>query len=90
MLALTDKVVVTGTAGLVGQDLVRHLKIRGHEDIVALDKHPRNMAVLRAEVLGIEVIDAGLTESGEWEGSFEDATRTTFLDPVHSRIELEF
>ena len=90
MLAPDDKVVMTGAAGLVGQNLVRHLKTRGHESVIALDKHPRNTAVLRAEVPGIEVIDAGLAEPGAWERSFEDATRTTFLDPVHARIELEF
>ncbi len=73
MLAPNDKVVVTGAAGLVGQNLVRHLKIRGHESVIALDKHPRNTAVLRAEVPGVEVIDADLAEPGEWERSFEGA-----------------
>ena len=89
MLAANDKVVATGAAGLVGQNLVRHLKIHGHESIIALYKHPRNTAVLRTEVPGIEVIGAGLAESGEWKGSFADAIRTTVLEPAHLRIELE-
>ena len=41
------RIAVTGAAGLVGQNLIPRLKARGFTDIVAIDKHPANTAILR-------------------------------------------
>ena len=42
------RVVVTGAAGLVGQNLVPRLKARGFTDIVGIDKHAANSAIFRS------------------------------------------
>ena len=65
------KIVVTGAAGLVGQNLVPRLKARGHADIVALDKHPANTATLRRLHPDIEVIEADLAQDGAWTRALE-------------------
>ena len=36
----SDKIVITGGAGLVGQNLIVRLKQRGFTHLVAIDKHP--------------------------------------------------
>ena len=58
------KIVVTGAAGLVGQNLVPRLKRRGFDDIVAIDKHPANTAILRKLHPDITVIEADLAGRG--------------------------
>ena len=40
------KIIVTGGAGLVGQNLIQRLTKRGYSQIVAIDKHPANTATL--------------------------------------------
>ena len=40
------KIVVTGAAGLIGQNLTPRLKARGYQ-IVGIDKHPTNTKILR-------------------------------------------
>jgi len=40
------KIVVTGAAGLVGQNLIPRLTAKGFTDIVAIDKHPTNVKIL--------------------------------------------
>jgi uncharacterized protein YbjT (DUF2867 family) len=41
------KIVVTGAAGLVGQNLIPRLTAKGFTDIVAIDKHPTNLKILK-------------------------------------------
>lgn len=61
------KIVVTGAAGLVGQNLVLRLKQRGHKNIVGIDKHAGNTAKLRELHPDITVIETDLANSGEWQ-----------------------
>ena len=58
-------IVITGAAGLVGQNLTPRLKALGHK-IVGIDKHPRNTAILRALHPDIEVIETDLAVEGAW------------------------
>ena len=67
------KIVVTGAAGLVGQNLVARLKQRGRDTIVALDKHPANTRLLRDLHPDIEVIEADLAEPGPWQDAIRGA-----------------
>ena len=62
-------VVVTGAAGLVGQNLIPRLKARGWR-IVGIDKHPTNTARLRELHPDIEVISADLSQPGAWSDAF--------------------
>jgi nucleoside-diphosphate-sugar epimerase len=60
------KIVVTGAAGLVGQNLIPRLKARGHTNLVGIDKHPANTAKLRELHPDITVIQADLATDGPW------------------------
>src|SRR5262245_16056738 len=73
MLSPDDRGVITGAAGLVGQNLIRKLIARGHTAVVGLDKHPRNTAKLRESVAKAQVIEADLAIPGDWERTFEGA-----------------
>jgi len=67
------KIVLTGAAGLVGQNLIVELEAQGYERIVAIDKHEYNLAILRQLHPRVETILADLAEPGEWEQSFTGA-----------------
>ena len=58
-------VVVTGAAGLVGQNLIPRLKARGYA-VIGIDKHPTNTQRLRELHPDIMVIEEDLSEAGPW------------------------
>ncbi|HYA74390.1 MAG TPA: NAD(P)-dependent oxidoreductase [Roseiarcus sp.] len=66
------KIIITGAAGLVGQNLTPRLKGRGYQ-IVAIDKHKRNTAILRQLHPDIEVIEADLASEGAWSDALAGA-----------------
>jgi nucleoside-diphosphate-sugar epimerase len=68
------KIVITGAAGLVGQNLVPLLKQRGLGEIVAVDKHPTNTATLRRLHPEIRVVEADIAETGPWQTELEGCT----------------
>jgi len=65
------RVVITGAAGLVGQNLVLMLRERGYRDIVAIDKHSGNLDVLRGLVPEARILVGDLAEPGDWETLFD-------------------
>jgi len=65
------RVVVTGAAGLVGQNLILMLAERGYTDIVAIDKHAPNLEILRGLVPQAKTVVADLAEPGAWEELFD-------------------
>jgi nucleoside-diphosphate-sugar epimerase len=67
------KIVVTGAAGLVGQNLIARLQQRGGHSIVAIDKHKANTKTLRDLHPDIEVIEADMAEPGTWQQSLRGA-----------------
>ena len=67
------KIIVTGGAGLVGQNLIQRLSKRGYSRIVAIDKHPANTTTLAKLNPDVEVIKADLAQPGTWERAFEGA-----------------
>ena len=67
------KIIVTGGAGLVGQNLIQRLSKRGYSRIVAIDKHPTNTATLGKLNPDVEVIEADLAQPGTWERAFGGA-----------------
>jgi nucleoside-diphosphate-sugar epimerase len=67
------KIALTGAAGLVGQNLVPRLKARGYTNIVAIDKHPANTAILRRLHPDIMVIEADLATDDGWQQAIADA-----------------
>jgi nucleoside-diphosphate-sugar epimerase len=67
------KIVVTGAAGLVGQNLIPRLKARAGTHIVALDKHKANTAILRRLHPEIKTIEADLARDDGWQSEVADA-----------------
>ena len=63
-------IIITGAAGLVGQNLVLMLQELGYKDIVAIDKHAGNLEVLRTLVPDARTVVADLAEPGDWERLF--------------------
>lgn len=68
------KIVITGAAGLVGQNLLPRLKARNLGELVAIDKHPTNTELLRRLHPDVRVVHADLAEPGEWEQEFAGCT----------------
>ena len=67
------KIIITGAAGLVGQNLIARVKTRYPRRLVAIDKHLANTTVLRRLHPDIEIVDADLAASGDWEKHFKNA-----------------
>jgi nucleoside-diphosphate-sugar epimerase len=68
-----QKIVITGAAGLVGQNLVVRLKERSDIELVGIDKHPSNVAIFRQLHPQVEIIEADLARPGDWMRAFEGA-----------------
>jgi len=64
---MPPSIVISGAAGLVGQNLIPRLKARGYTEIVAIDKHPANTATLRRLHPDISIIEANLARENGWE-----------------------
>jgi nucleoside-diphosphate-sugar epimerase len=57
------KVVLTGAAGLVGQNLVPRLKAKGFTEIVTIDKHPTNVRILEKFHPSVRVLHRDLADA---------------------------
>lgn len=78
-MSTSPKIILPGGAGLVGQNLVAHLKKQGHTNLVVLDKHRANLDVLRAFHPDITIEYADLAELGIWEKHFQNADVVVML-----------
>ncbi|RUL64285.1 NAD-dependent epimerase/dehydratase family protein [Dyella dinghuensis] len=72
-IAKHSKLVLTGAAGLVGQNLIVELKAQGYTHLVAIDKHEYNLGILRHLHPDVQTILADLAEDGEWTEAFAGA-----------------
>jgi nucleoside-diphosphate-sugar epimerase len=70
----TRKIVITGAAGLVGQNLLPRLKGKNLGELVAIDKHPKNTAILKQLHPELRVVEADLAEAGPWQQELEGCT----------------
>lgn len=73
MTERSDKIVITGAAGLVGQNLIVELKSRGYSNLVAIDKHAHNLRILAELHPEVRTVLADLAEPGAWADEFADA-----------------
>ncbi|HEU5406173.1 MAG TPA: NAD-dependent epimerase/dehydratase family protein [Nitrospira sp.] len=81
------KIVLTGAAGLVGQNLVVELKAQGYTRLVAIDKHSHNLEVLREMHPDVEIHLADLAEPGSWIDTFAG---TACVVQLHAQITGKF
>jgi uncharacterized protein YbjT (DUF2867 family) len=79
----SGRVVVTGAAGLVGQNLVLMLREAGCGPVVAIDRNEANLALLARLNPGVTAIHADLAEPGEWTRAFDGADAALVL---HAQI----
>lgn len=66
-------IVITGAAGLVGQNLLLMLRERGYSNILAIDAHAGNLAIAKRLNPGLKTVCADLSLPGEWRDAFIDA-----------------
>jgi len=64
---MTKRIFITGAAGLVGQNLIAQLARSGEFELIAVDKHPQNTAILQELHPQMKVMQADLAEPGPWE-----------------------
>src|SRR5882672_4559474 len=70
---MVRKIIVTGAAGLVGQNLVSRLKMRTELEMVGIDKHAANADLFRQMHPQVRIIEADLAQPGPWQDSFAGA-----------------
>ena len=73
------KIVLPGGAGLVGQNLVAHMKRAGYRNLVVLDKHRANLAILRKLHPDIVAVEADLAGGSDWQQYFAGADAVVML-----------
>lgn len=78
-MANDRKIILPGGAGLVGQNLVARLKAKGYSNIVVIDKHKDNLAILKKTQPDITVEYADLATPGEWQRHFSGADVVVML-----------
>ncbi|WP_426960004.1 NAD-dependent epimerase/dehydratase family protein [Muricoccus radiodurans] len=81
-LSTAETVLITGAAGLVGQNLIPRIKSPGRR-LIAVDKHGANAAILRRLHPDVEVLEADLSRDGPW---CEAARRADSLIIAHAQI----
>lgn len=73
------KIILPGGAGLVGQNLAVHLKAKGYSNIFVIDKHQKNLEVLKKVQPDVKAIFADLSKPGPWQDEFKDADVVVML-----------
>jgi nucleoside-diphosphate-sugar epimerase len=76
---VNKKIVLPGGAGLVGQNLVARLKAKGYRNIIVMDKHYTNLAILKQVQPDITTVYADLAEPGPWQRHFHGAEVVVML-----------
>lgn len=75
----SQKIILPGGAGLVGQNLVARLKACGYTQLVVLDKHRANLEVMRRLHPDLTIEFADLAEPGDWMRHFAQARAVVML-----------
>ncbi|MFT5445007.1 MAG: nucleoside-diphosphate-sugar epimerase [Gammaproteobacteria bacterium] len=73
------RIVLPGGAGLVGQNLIARLKRQGYSNLVVLDKHRRNLEILRKMHPDVIAEYVDLAEAGPWQEHLVDAQVVVML-----------
>lgn len=69
-MAPDRRILITGAAGLVGQNLAVLLARQGYTGLVGFDKHPANTATLRRLHPAMRVVETDLAARGDWAADF--------------------
>jgi len=66
------KLMLVGGAGLVGQNLVARLILKGFDNIYVIDKHENNLKILKNLHPNVSVLFADISIEGKWQEFFTD------------------
>jgi nucleoside-diphosphate-sugar epimerase len=77
------RIVITGGAGLVGQNLIIKLLDRGCKNLHVIDKSSHNLAIATQLHPGVSFTQADLSEAGAWQGTLKNADVVVML---HAQI----
>jgi nucleoside-diphosphate-sugar epimerase len=78
-----SKIIVTGAAGLVGQNLMILLVEQGYTHLVAIDRNADNLAILATLNPSIKTLCADCATQGDWQSEFKGAQSALIL---HAQI----
>lgn len=76
---MRDKIVIPGGAGLVGQNLVAHLIAKRYSNIIVVDKHKANLAILKKIHPEVIIEFADISKPGSWQDHFIGADVVVML-----------
>lgn len=79
----SKKIIITGAAGLVGQNLILLLCEQGYTNIVAIDKNKKNLNILKKLNNSITIVESDLSEKTDWQNHFTDSAVVIML---HAQI----
>lgn len=79
VLQKNDLLVLTGGAGLVGQNLVAELSRQGYTNIRVIDKHEQNLAILQSVHPHVHCLCADMSCAGPWTDFLAGAKRLFLL-----------
>lgn len=88
-VSTSDKIVITGAAGLVGQNLVVLLRELGYTNVIAIDKHEANLNILGEVNPGVTTVCADLAEPGDWEAHLQGAACVAILQAQITGLQEE-
>lgn len=86
---LDERIILPGGAGLVGQNLVARLKAKGYRNIVVIDKHRANLAILKRVQPDVTTIEGDLSKPGEWQQAFAGANVVVMLQAQIGGIDYQ-
>lgn len=84
-----DRIVLPGGAGLVGQNLVARLLARGYRNITVIDKHRRNLEILKQVQPSVTTVYGDLSRPGDWQQHFIGATVVVMLQAQIGGIDYQ-
>ncbi|MBU3574785.1 NAD(P)-dependent oxidoreductase [Polynucleobacter sp. UK-Mo-2m-Kol15] len=73
------RIILPGGAGLVGQNLVAQLVLKGYNNIIVIDKHKTNLESLQVIHPAVITINADLSKPGAWQNYFKGADVVVML-----------
>jgi len=74
-----SKIILTGGAGLVGQNLIARLIQKGYTNITVIDKKAKNLEILKKLQPIVNTIEADLSEPGSWSSNFDGSEVVVML-----------
>ncbi len=81
--------MITGAAGLVGQNLTIMLRELGYRNLVAIDKQKNNLALLAQLNPGVRTVLADVAVAGTWMDELRDASAVVMLHAQIGGLEPE-